>query len=313
MGGEIAMATRGQEAPAETEVEAILQLFYNNLHSIEQHAEAKTATSVLIEQYPNDPLLYELWCAIEWSAISLELEMKFDERRDILGIAPYRKRAEIYHEMVRRGLQSADQSLLIAMDLATRLKLLFAKGALHYADSKFAANFEEGFTGLIRADQAATLGIKEFKKALEIDPNFSAVYLYLGGTRYQISSQSFVRRTTVRFTSYTFAEINTLCQWDVVNKSESVRWLEKAYAFGAPEPWLKKNWIESGLVLHGMYEKSRVEASLKLADEITFIASKEFPLLVHLLEQMPENKKLREKHQALNIRLDLLKNYLRHK
>ncbi|MDO8495707.1 MAG: hypothetical protein Q7S32_04330 [bacterium] len=308
--------TRGQEVPAEAKVEAILQLFYNNMHSIEKHAEAKAAAYALIEKCPNNPLLFELWAAIEWSAISLELEGKFDERRFILDIAPYRKRAEYYHSMVQRGLETADQALLIGNgEMASRRKWLFAKGALYFADSKFTVKFEDGkgFDGMRRADQSAANGIREFKKSMAEDSTFFAPYLYLGGARYQMSIQSWVNRTAVRFASHAFAEINSLCEGDVINKPASIQWLERSYAYGAPEPWLKKNWIESALVLEGMYEKFRVEAGFKLSDEVVFIENKELPVVLRLLEQFPENKRLNARKEALDLRLSILNNYLNKK
>lgn len=290
----------------------MLTLFYNHLDSIEKHTESKTIISRLIEKYQDDPLLYELWCAVEWSSISLELEMKLDERRDIMGIAPYRKRAEQYHQMVARGLQLADQFLTsVNDDLILQRQGLFAKGALFYADAKFLAKFEDGLTGLRKADEVAAQGIKEFKKLLLVDKDFLAVHLYLGSTRYQISSQNLIKRTTIRFTSYSFAEINTICERDVVDKEEAILWIQWAYTYGAPELWLKKNWIESAFVLRGAYEKHRIDKSFGLSDEIQFIQNKEWPVLLWLLEQFPENKKLLEKHRELNLRLQILRNYLK--
>lgn len=284
-------------------VDQILTLFYNNLDSIEKHSEAKTAVSALIEEYPDDPLLYELWCAIEWSAISLELEMKLDERRNILGIAPYRKRAESYHALVEQGLQLTNQLLVASTNnnLAMPQRSLFAKGALYYADAKFIAKFENG---LAKADEAAARGIKEFKKLLATDQDFSAVYLYLGGARYQISSQGLIKRLAIRFGSQAFAEIDTICKGDVVNKDESIQWLERAYCYGAPQPWLRKNWMESAFVLYGAYEKLRLDKQLKSSEEEQHIREKELPVLLWLLEQIPENKKLQQKQILLDLRLN---------
>lgn len=297
-------ASQNPEEAKNEHINRVLTLFYNHLDSVDKHAEAKKLVTGLIEKCPDNPFLYELWCSIEWSSIGLELGVPIDARRDIANIsAYYRSRTEKYHEMVSRGLRGADEAL--SRDdggQIVRQKWLFAKGALYFAEVKFSAKFE-GVSGLRRSDEAGVTGIRTFRKILDDNPNFSAPFSYLGSARYKISTQGLATRIIVRFSSRIFAEIDSLCEGDVVNKNESIQWLERAYAYGAPEPWLQKNWIESAFVLHGAYEKLRIEKGLRGPEEKEFILDKELPVLLWLLERFSENKKLREKQLLLGWRL----------
>lgn len=304
----VAGSARARQNTEEVEknlaLETCLKFFYNNISSVEKIARVKTMAEEMIVHWPDDPWLYELWASIEWSAVSLEMEVGFDERRNILGIPPYRHRAEKYHTIVAKGIQLADQKLAEANGNGqSRQQWLFAKGALCFADAKFFAKFEFGRSGLEKSDEASAQGIREFKKILAENAGFYPVFLYIGGARYQISNQGFAIRTLIRFTSYTFAEINTICEGDVVNKNESVQWLERSYTYGAPQPWLKKNLVDTAFVLQTAYERLRINAGLNRADEKEYIRNKELPVLLWLQEQFPENEKLQDKRKLLELRL----------
>lgn len=285
-----------EESPPYQEMERIMMFFYNYTDSIDKNIEAKLAVEKLIQEHPYNPWLYDLWTAIEWNVIGLELGIPFEKRENILDKPLYRQRAEKYHQMTTQGLQAADQFLNKAASFLEQRQWLFAKTVLHFATSKFSIRFEEGLGGLRRGDQAATQGIQELKKILTHDPDFGPVFMYLGTMRYKLTDQAFYKRWGIQWYSAAYKELDSLCN-AVFNKEESLAWIEKARQYSAPELWMKRNWLEATLVLEIIYNRQR--GDFDQPEELVFIEQKYLPLLELITHTLPENKKYTQKLKQL--------------
>lgn len=283
-----------EESSAQQKIERVIMFFYNHMDILDKNTEAKLAAEELIQKYPDNPWLYDLWAAMEWNAMGLELGIKIDERQSILDNPAHRQRAQKYHQMVERGLQLAELTLANASQshLEER-QWLFAKAVLHFAYGKFAVRFENR---LRQSDEAGAKGIKELKKILARDPDFGPAFMYLGGTRHQLAVRGMFQRLGIRLFSFTYKELEELCD-SVFDKEESIAWIEKAGQYGAPEPWLKKNWLEALLSLEGIYNRRRKDFDAQ--EELVFIAQKYRPLLELLADTLPENIKYAQKLEQL--------------
>lgn len=279
-----------EESSAQQEIERVMMFFYNHMDILDKNTEAKLAAEELIQKYPDNPWLYDLWTAIEWNAIGLELGIKLDERQNILDKPLYRQRVTKYHQMVERGLQLAELTLVNAsQSRLEQRQWLFAKAVLYFAYGKFAVRFENG---LRQSDEDGARGIKELKKILARDPDFGPAFMYLGGTRYQLAAQGIFQRLGIRLFSFTYEELKELCD-SVFDKEGSIVWIEKAGRYGAPEPWLKKNWLEAMLSLEGIYNRQRKDFDAQ--EELVFIEQKYLPILELLVNTLPENIKFAQK------------------
>lgn len=295
-----------EESPPDQEMEQIMMLFYNHMDSIDKNIEAKLAVEKLIQEQPNNPWLYDLWAAIEWNLIGLELGIPLEKRENILDKPLYRQRTEKYYRMTEQGLQLAEQMLIGPhQSLPEQRQWIFAKAALHFTAGKFAVRFEEGLGGLRKGDKAGAPGIRELRKILAQDPHFGPAFLLLGITRYQLSRQGFIFRTLIKYSSKSasYRELGEMCNV-VFDKKESIAWIEKAQQYGAPEPWMKRNWLEATLALEGIYDRQRKDFNTQ--EEIVFIKQKYLPLLELLTNTLPENKKFAQK-------LEELKDYVQRK
>lgn len=288
-----------EEPPPYREMGQVMVLFYNYIDSIDKNIEVKLAVEKLIQEHPNNPWLYDLWAAIEWNLIGLELGIPLEKRENILDKPLYRQRTEKYYRMTEQGLQLAEQMLIdFNQSFPKQHQWIFAKAALHFTAGKFAVRFEEGLGGLRKGDKAGAPGIRELRKILAQDPHFGPAFFLLGITRYQLSRQGFIFRTLIKYSSKSasYRELGEMCNV-VFDKKESIAWIEKAQQYGAPEPWMKRNWLEATLALEGIYDRQRKD--FNAPEEMAFIKQKYLPLLELLVDTLSENKKYAQKLEQL--------------
>src|SRR3989344_8621888 len=86
------------------EIEAVFSKSYNHSRVLSADKEAETMAKTLLEKYPNDPYIYNLWASLEWLLIGRELNLRADEQTDIRKINGYEQRAKQYRDTVNKGL-----------------------------------------------------------------------------------------------------------------------------------------------------------------------------------------------------------------
>lgn len=287
-----------EETQKYREVDAIFDKMYNHSRVLALDKEAENLARILLEKYPHDPYIYNLWASTEWLLIGRELNLKANEQREIGEIDGYRERGRRYRQIVDKGL--------ILTENSSDKKILFIRAALMFDHAKFSARYESRLSGLRRADKEAAEGIRILKKVIQIDPNFCSAYFLMGGNRLQLSTKTNVVEKLFAWKfSKVYNELYSLDS-DVFNEKKSIEWLEKAYQCGFPQLWLKKTWLETSFLLMGAYRDYGKELDIK--DEMA-ILQKEIPLLKRLCTIFPQNRDIVQILTEREFRLKILQSY----
>src|SRR3989344_717546 len=143
----------------ESELEEVFNRTYNQTRNLFLDMGAENMAKGLLEKYPDDPYVYDLWASTEWLLIGRELNLRADEQKDITNLINYRERAENYRRMVEKGLALTENK--------TDEKTLFARAVLKFDQAKFSARYESRLTGLKKADREAAEGIKILKQTIK--------------------------------------------------------------------------------------------------------------------------------------------------
>jgi len=283
----------------ESELEEVFNRTYNQTRNLFLDMGAENMAKGLLEKYPDDPYVYDLWASTEWLLIGRELNLRADEQKDITNLINYRERAENYRRMVEKGLALTENK--------TDEKTLFARAVLKFDQAKFSARYESRLTGLKKADREAAEGIKILKQTIKANPNFCSAYLFLGGNRLQLSTRpNFAERLLVWKFSKVYAELYSIDK-DVFNEKKSVEWLEKSYYFcDVDHPWEKKTWLETAFLLAGAYRNYHKKMPVK--EEVS-VLPKEISLLKSLSARFPQNQDLARMLSERELRLKVLQNY----
>lgn len=281
----------------------IIDFFYNNFESVEKNMEAQKNAWDLLQKYPNDPYLYDLWTSIEWALLGHELGSGLDQQRNISELPVFSTRIKQYHEVVDQGLKLTEEK-------NDDIKYLLAKSLLFFARAKFIYSFEGSLSGLAQADKETAQGIKTLKKILAKDFAFGPAYFFLGTTRYGLAAKTEAwspKRLVIRLGSYAYDELYYIDN-DVFNKRSALGWIEKEYQYNDAKPWLKKIWLESAILLFKIYPDYR--KGLKLSQELEILETKEVPLLENLVEILPNRQDLVQGLKLSKLRAKILKDYL---
>ncbi|MBI2057708.1 MAG: hypothetical protein HYT63_01865 [Candidatus Yanofskybacteria bacterium] len=296
---------QNQEEQKYEQLNKIVDSFYDNFESKEINAQNLENAWELLRKYPDDPYFYDLWSSIEWVLLGHELGVGLDKQKNISDNVELAGRAKKYHEIVGQGFKLASSQ--------DNHKHLLAQAILLFSQAKFIYRFEGNLSGLSQADKDTADGIKVLKRILKENPNFHSVYFFLGATRYGLASKTdplSFKRLFVRWKSYAYNELYYFADDDVFNKSTALKWIEKSYENSYDEPWLKKTWLESALLLAEVYDDQREEFknSGKSKNE-WLILEKEVPLLKRLVTTFPNRKDMAKKLELANPRLKVLSNY----
>ncbi len=283
------------EAEKYEEIEVILNKTYNHTRLLEADKEAERLAQALMGKYPDDPSVYDLWASAEWLLIGRELNLKADEQKDLSRVNGYKERIQRYHHSVEKGLALTENSV--------DERMLFLQAALKFDQAKFAAKYEGRFSGLRKADKEAAEGLKILKGILKDNPNFCSAYLFLGANRLQFSTKvKWYQKPFVWATSRAYNELYAF-DGDVINEKKSIEWLERAYHCGYPEPWLKKAWLETSIILIGAYDNFDQKHGGK--EEMDTLL-KEVPLLQKMAALFPQNQDLGQRLSQKESRLKQL-------
>ncbi len=288
----------GTEAQKYQDVDELFYQILNHSRLLSADQEAEKTARHLLEKYPDDPYLYNLWASTEWLLIGRELNLKADEQREIDQTEGYDQRAKRYQANTEKGLALTEGK--------NDSKNLFLKATLKFDQAKFASRYESHISGLNHADQKAGEGIQILKQILAANPNFCSVYFFLGGTRLQLATKvGGLNWIFVRLFSETYTQLRSLDS-DVFNEQKSIEWLEKAYQCGYPQPWLKKTWLETTFLLAKAYRD--YGKGLGTREEMA-VLQKEVPLLKQLGGMFPQNQDVASMLVERELRLKVLQNY----
>ncbi len=279
----------------------IVYHLYDNFESKESNAQDLKDAWELLQCYPEDPYIYDLWATTEWVLLGHELGTGLDQQKEISEFPALAERAKRYHEVVGHGLKLTDNK--------NDPKNQLARAILFFSQAKFTFSFESDFSGLSRADKETAEGIKLLKRILEKDSTFGPAYFFLGTTRYGLAAKTEAwspKRLVIRLKSYTYDELYYIDS-DVFNKSSALEWMEKAYYYNASS-WLKKIWLESAMLLFKVYPDYR--KSLKLNQELEILETKEIILLERLAEILPHRQDLIQQLKLSKLRVKIIKDYL---
>lgn len=289
-------AAAGQDLAVDPEKEKyhaannILDRFYNHLESLEENRTAERAAWELIQKYPDDPYIYDLWASIEVVLISHEVGVKIGKSGiNLLREHPqYKKRADTYYETIDRAI--------ILTNGRNDSKFLFAKAILFFDKAKFSVKFD----GLLRSDHESALGFHELGKILDELKDFCPAFFFIGGTAYLMSSQSSWKKVGIWLKSKAYGVLSEDIGTDPFDKNLAMSHLEKVYNCGYQELWYKKTWLESGFALANAYKDLR--RNISTAEE-KIILAKEIALLKNMTALLPNNKDLAEKLALAEIRI----------
>ena len=106
--------------------------------------------------------------------------------------------------------------------------------------------------------------------------------------------------------SYTFPELQ-LVDNDVFSKRTALKWIEISYQNDYNQPWLRKTWLESAILLSGIYPDYRKD--LKINHELDILKNQELPLLKKLREMLPNRKDVQQRLVFAQLREQVLENY----
>jgi len=283
-------------------VNKLVDFFYNNFESVEKNLEAKKNAWDLLQNYPDDPYLYDLWATIEWASLGHELGTGLDQQKDVSEFPKLVERAKKYHVIVDQGLRLTDDK--------NNTESQLARAVLFFDQAKFTFSFESNTSSLSQVDKETAEGIKTLKQILEKDSALGPAYFFLGITRYGLAAKTeswSPKRLVIRLASYVYYELYSLDN-DVFNKSSALDWVEKGYHYTCLYPWLKKVWLESALLLFKIYPDYR--KGLKLNKELEILETKEVPLLENLAEILPNRQDVLQGLKLSKLRVRILKDYL---
>ena len=290
------------QSPPETqkyqEIDDVFNKMYNHSRLLSADKEAESMAKALLEKYPDNPYLYNLWASLEWLLIGRELNLRADEQREIAGINGYKERVQRYRDTVNKGLALTENS--------SDERLLFLRAALKFDHAKFSARYEGGLFRYKRADQEAAEGIEILREVISRNPSFCSAYLFLGGNRLQLSTKLNLAQQLLAWKSSRVYKELYVIDSDVINERKSIEWLEISYRCHYSQPWMKKGWLETNFLLVGTYRNYRKKLGIK--DEIG-ILQKEVPLLQQLSGMFPQNQDIAKILIETELRLKILGNY----
>ncbi|TSC74631.1 MAG: hypothetical protein G01um101444_236 [Parcubacteria group bacterium Gr01-1014_44] len=280
------------------EIDEVLNKTYNHSRQLSADKEAEAMARILLEKYPDDPYVYNLWASLEWLLIGRELNLRADEQKDIREVNGYKERVQRYRDTVNNGLTLTENT--------KDERSLFLRSALKFDHAKFSARYESKYSGLKRADKEAGEGIQILREILKANPSFCSAYLFLGGNRLQLSTKtSLYQRPFIWGFSGVYSEIYSI-NTDVFNEQKSIEWLEISYRCHYSHPWMKKGWLETNFLLIGAYRD--YGKKLNPRDEIP-VLKKEVPLLKQLTAMFPQNQDIAKMLSERELRLKTLENY----
>ncbi|HEY4484325.1 MAG TPA: hypothetical protein VI978_01215 [Candidatus Paceibacterota bacterium] len=294
---------QSQEEQKYEQLNKVVDSFYDNFESKKSNAEDLKNAWELLQKYPDDPYFYDLWASIEWVLLGHELGVGLVQQKNISSNSELSIRARSYHEIVGQGFKLTEDK--------SDTKFLLAKAILLFNQSKFTYRFEGNLSGLSKADKETADGIKVLKTILKEKPDFHSAYFFLGATRYGLASKTdpwSPKRLFVRLKSYTYDELYHLADDDVFNKSTALKWLVESYQNGYDQPWLRKTWLESAILLSGIYPDYRKD--LKIKQELEILKNQELPLLKKLIETLPNRKDVQQRLVLAQLREQVLENYI---
>lgn len=287
------------------DIDAVLNKSYNHSHQLSADQEAEVMARALLEKYPDDPYVYNLWASMEWLLIGRELNLRADEQKEIREINGFKERAQRYRDTVNKGLALTESSDPASSNTSDE-RSLFLRAALKFDHAKFSARYESRYSGLKRADQEAAEGLKILKGILKNNPNFCSAYLFLGGNRLQLSTKtSLFQRPFIWGLSSVYAQLYSIDS-DVFNDKKSIEWLEISYQCHYAQPWMKKGWLETNFLLAGAYRD--YGKKLNPRDEIP-VLKKEVSLLEQLTAMFPQNQDIVQMLSERVLRLKTLEDY----
>lgn len=291
-----------QLSSAETEkyreIDAVFSQMYNHSRLLSADKEAEKMARTLLEKYPDDPYVYNLWASLEWLLIGRELNLRADQQKEIREINNYKERAEQYRSTVNKGLALTENT--------DDERSLFLRAALQFDHAKFSARYESHYSGLKQADKEAGEGLKVLKKVLEGNRNFCSAFVFLGGNRLQLSTKTkLFERPFIWGLSNVYAQLNSIDS-DVFNEKKSIEWLEISYRCHYSQPWMKKGWLETNFLLIGAYRD--YGKKLGAREEIP-VLKKEVSLLKKLVDMFPQNQDVGQMLSERELRLKVLENY----